>query len=82
MSKEWVTKADFWAECQTCGWSSRAQNALGTGAQHAETCAMCKKEIERYDPDHGYDYRRDIRWCAEYRRMHAELWHLIGIARS
>ncbi len=51
-------------------------------ARHAEVCAMCKMEIERHDPDHGYDYRRDIRWCAEYRRMHAELFYLIGVQRG
>ncbi len=35
MPKKYVTRGDFDAECETCGWRCREQNALGVGVQHA-----------------------------------------------
>jgi len=33
--REWATKGDFDAECDTCGWRCTAKNAVGVGVQHA-----------------------------------------------
>jgi hypothetical protein len=48
MTKQWTTKGDFRAYCFTCGWSSQAANALGTGALHARKHGhRVSVEIER-----------------------------------
>jgi ribosomal protein L34E len=44
---EWSTKADYRAECQTCGWTLHGRNAQGPGAIHARKHKHCVRvEVE------------------------------------
>jgi len=38
---EWSTRAEYTAECQTCGWTCVGPNAQGTGARHARAHKHC-----------------------------------------
>lgn len=52
--RDYRTKPDVWAECQDCGWSSRARNAWGTGVQHSRR----KQHEVRIEVDRVFIYGR------------------------